>query len=244
MRKVIALLLVLVFAGTAQALQYPELGVCTGDSVRLRDSPGTKSKIVGKINAGRQFIIIGETEYKGQTWYMVDHPTKKGSAYILAKYVNGFYFKNDGFIPVGPIFSEVRLRLGISPEKARIFFGRPSETKKVDEFTELKYPGCDLQYEFGNLTYAHVTKKGYPVAGVEVGDSAKKLLVFGMPEDHIVDLTAEEAKNWDAEEDGPIGYEGWSFESSTGESLFFEFDYSGGEMTIDSITWSSPRGEG
>ena len=244
MRKVIALLCVMVLCGCAEAVQIPELGVCQADSVRLRDSPGTKSKIVGRADAGRQFIIIGETDYKGQTWYMIDHPTKKGSAYILAKYVGGFYYGSNGFIPVGPAFAQVRLTFGVSPEKTRILFGSPSESRVEDELTVLKYPGFEAHYEFGNLNYLLVSKKGHPVAGVEVGDSARKLLALGMPEDHIVDLTTEEFKNWDFDEDGPLGYEGWTYESPAGESIFFEFEYAGDEMTVGQITWYRPLGEG
>ncbi len=244
MKKVIALLLVLVFCGSAQAVMIPTLGVCQGDNVRLRDSPGTKSRIIGKVNAGAQFIIIGETDYNGQTWYMIDHPAKKGSAYILAKYVGEYYHGNNGVIPVDAPLAQVRLTFGVTPEKTRAILGRPSSSRTMEDFTELTYPGLDLQYNENYLSYVHVTKKGYAVAGVEVGDSIKKLLALGMPEDNILDLTQEEYKNWDFEEEGPLGPEGWMYESPTGESIFFEFNYEGSEITVDLITWMRPQGEG
>ena len=239
-------LLVMSFCGAVQAMQYPELGVCTGENVRIRASAGTKGKVIDRADAGTQFIILGETRANGKKWYRIDLPKKKGSAYIAAEFVNGYY--NGGKHPVGREFAEIRLNLGITPEKTRLLLGRPSEESRElvlnKPVWKMTYPGCDLIYDEGYLMYVHIQKRGYEVAGCQVGDKANKLVVFGMPEDEVPDLRDEKYDNWDAEEDGPIGPEGWTYESASGEEIFFGFGYTDDEVKIESITWHCPIGEG
>lgn len=242
MKKVITLLLVLVFCGSAEAMNFPELGVCMNDGVRLRESPSTKSKVIGRADAGRQFIILGETKSGGLKWYKIDHPTKKGSAYILAKYAAGWY--SEGKIPVGDVLANIRLTFGISPEKTKLLLGEPEETYVDGNFTSLKYSGCELQYESGNLNYIYIEKKGYAVEGIQVGDKESKLSKLGMPYADEPDYTPEEYDNWDFDEDGPITAEGWSYETRTGEQLLFEFNPERDGVTIDGILWNCPQGEG
>ena len=242
MRKILAVLWLMVLCASAWAMNFPELGVCVGDNVRLRDSPNTKSRVIGRADAGTRFVILSETRSGGKKWYRIDHPTKKGSAYIAAEFVNGWY--NEGKIPVGKDFADIRLNFGMTPEKTKLLLGKPTEENAQDEFEYLTYRGCDVHFEEQYLSYVHVHKRGYEIAGCQVGDNASKLVVFGMPENELPDLTDEKYKNWDAEEDGPIGPEGWTYESASGEAIFFGFEYTGEEVRIETITWSCPRGEG
>ena len=225
MKKVIALVWLLVLCGAAQAMQYPELGVCIGDNVRLRESAGTKGKVIGRADSGTQFIILGEVRANGRKWYRIDHPTKKGSAYIAGEYVQGYY--NAGRTPVGEDFAKVRLTFGITPTKTRALLGKPSDIQAEDEFMRYTYSGCDVHYEADCLNYVHVHKRGYEIAGCKVGDNAMKLVVFGMPD------SAPEEK------------EGWTFESASGEEIFFQFGAGkNGDTIIESMTWTCPNGEG
>ena len=244
MRKIIAVMCVLLFCGTARGMELPNLGVCHGDNVRLRESPGTKGKVIGRADSGTQFIILGEAKSGGQKWYKIDHPAKKGSAYILAKYVNGWY--NAGDIALGEVFAEVRLKFGITPDKTRALLGRPDNVQAEDEFMRFAYPGLDIDFEEETLSYVHIYKRGFTIGGIEFGDDARKLTRLGMPKDEVVNLRAKEYENWDYEKDGQIGAEGWSYMNDTGEQIFFGFKYDleKKEVTIGSITWSRPIGEG
>ena len=225
MKKIFALLALLLLCGTAHAMQYPELGVCHGDNVRLRESPNTKSRVIGRADAGTRFIILEETRSGGKKWYKIDHPTKKGSAYIAAEFVNGYY--NAGKIPVGEDFAKIRLTFGMTPEKTKLLLGRPAEERGQDESEYLTYSWCDVHFEEGYLSYVHVHKKGREIAGCQLGDNPIKLVVFGMPD------TDPEEK------------EGWTYESASGEQIFFQFGPGKrGETIIESITWSCPSGEG
>ena len=224
MRKIIVVLWLAALCGSSWAMQYPELGVCTGDNVRLREDPGTEGKVIGRADVGTQFIVLDEVYIDGQKWYEIDLPTKEGTAFIIARYVNGWY--NNGDIPVGEVCAEVRLKFGITPEKTRALFGKPESAQGQDEFTRYKYPGLDIHFESGTLSYVEIRRRGYPLHGFEVGDDAGKLTSLGMPDDAI-----------DAE--------GWTYESATGEQIFFSFGGGrNGETIIESITWSRPIGEG
>lgn len=244
MRKVIAVMCVLVLCGTAQAMQYPELGVCTGDNVRLREDPGTSGRVIGRADAGTQFIVLGEMYVDGQKWYEIDHPTKEGTAYIISRYVNGWY--NNGDIPLGEVCAEVRLKFGITPEKTRALFGKPESVQGEDEFTRYKYPGLDVHFESGTLSYVEIRRKGLPIHGIEYGDDARKLISLGMPEDEVADISSKDYENWDFDEDGPLGAEGWTYKNDAGEEMFFQFEYDLKKkaVTIGTITWSRPIGEG
>ncbi|MBQ7215982.1 MAG: SH3 domain-containing protein [Synergistaceae bacterium] len=224
-KGMITLVWILAVFGTAQAMNFPELGVCIGENVRIRASAGTTGKVIDRADAGTQFIILGETRANGKKWYRIDLPKKKGSAYIAAEFVNGWY--NEGKTPVGREFAEVRLKFGITSEKTRLLLGRPIEQKAQDEFEYLTYQGCDVHFEEQHLSYVHVRKRGYEIAGCQVGDNAVKLAVFGMPESD------------------PEEKEGWMYESASGEEIFFQFGPGkNGDTIIESITWSCPGGEG
>ena len=224
-KGIVVLIWILVMCRTAWAMSFPEYGVCHADNVRLRESPNTKSKIIGRADTGTRFIILEETRAGGKKWYKIDHPTKKGSAYIASEFVNGWY--NEGKTPVGEDFAEVRLKFGMTPEKTKLLLGKPLEDRGQDEFYYLTYSWCDVHFEEEYLSYVHVHKKGREIAGCQVGDNPIKLVVFGMPESQIENA------------------EGWTYESASGEQIFFQFGAGKkGDTIIESITWSCPGGEG
>lgn len=241
MKKFIcSILLIMSLSCSAFGAEYPEIGVCVGDNVRLREDPGTDGKIIGRADPGTQFVILSEMYSDGQKWYEIDNPTKEGNAFIIARYVNyGWYRGNDGAINTGKDFAEVRITFGITPEKTRLLLG--SDPKVHDE--TLEYPGINLSYDEGYLSAVELTKKGYAIAGIEVGDPITKLVGMGMPESYIRDL--EEARNAKDDDEPVDGPEGWTYESASGESIFFQFGgNSKGEFIVDMITWSRPLGEG
>lgn len=246
MKRIIAVLFVMLLCASAFGAEYPELGVCIGDNVRLREDPGTDGKIIGRADTGTRFVILGEVYADGHKWYEIDHPVKKGSAYIIAKYVNyGWLHGNNGVIPTGKDFIDVRLTFGIYPDKARALFGNG----KKDEFGNLVYSGFILRYDDeGTIHQAEITKRGYTVAGVQVGDNMRKLLQLGMPDDYLNDfikIQTENANNTDDDEpiDGP---EGWTYKNeATEEEIFFQFGINDkGEPIVDMIIWTRPVAAG
>ena len=249
MKKVIALLWLMALCGSACAMQYPELGVCTGDKVRLREDPGTEGQVIGRADVGTQFIVLGEVYVDGQKWYEIDHPTKEGSAYIIARYVNGWY--NNGEYPVGEVCAGVRLTFCINPQKTRELLGRPTKTAREDSDEILEYPGLKLWYNEGSLSRAEISGKGYAVGGIQVGDKVGKLMNLEMSEDarsilediiHDLHDIASEEHDDDEAVDGP---EGWSMTSASGEEIFFQFGTdSKGEFIVDWMSWYRPLGEG
>lgn len=166
MRKILAVVCVMIFCGTAYAAKYPAMGVCTAERVRLRASTGTKGKFLGFVEPDRnRFVILGEAYADGMQWYKIDHPTKKGTAYVAAQYVEAD--------PVGSEFAEVRLTFGIYPEKTIAIFGKPSYSSP--EFVSYS-DSYSFWYDKDDLSQASIQEDAEKaLAGIHVGDKAEKL---------------------------------------------------------------------
>ena len=67
--------------------KYPDFGYCTGDNVRLRESPGTKSKVIGKLNNMDWMTIFDEKKVKGEIWYLVEPERENLRGWIIGRYV-------------------------------------------------------------------------------------------------------------------------------------------------------------
>ena len=227
-RAVIALVILLALCGASLGMSFPEIGVCNGDGVRLRAKPGTKGKVIGRVDAGTQFVVLGESLSGGQKWYRIDHPTQEGTAYISAQYVNGYY--NAGELAAGETLAGVRLTLGITPEKTRVLLGKPLKS----ESGYMEYDGCNLWYEDGYLRRAEVYKRGYRLGDFQVGDSLRKLMPLGLDEGYTKNPEGDDYEMLDV-------LEGWTYSNETNEEIFFQFD---GKGHIGFMSWYRPVGEG
>ena len=230
MRKILAVLMLLMFCGAACADEFPKLGRCLGDSVRLREKPGTKGKIIGRADIGTQLVILGEGKSAGEKWYRVDHPYQKGSAWIHSRYVNIAYGNESAFL-------DVRQTFGIYPDKTRALFGAPERVVE-DKFSSTDrdafyydYPGFRVWFDLENqnLMYVFVEQRGPAIYGVRVGDMALKLIELGMPESKL---------NLSRYDDGDSEYETWNYELSNGEKISFGISLNDkDEAVIDSVNW-------
>ena len=213
MRKILAVVCVVLFCGTAYAAKYPEMGICTGEKVRLRESPSSKGKIIGLVQPDRnRFVVLDEVRSGGQKWYKIDHPTKAGTAYVAAEYVE--------ITPVGNVFAEVRLTFGVYPEKTRAIFERPSwkiqQGWDGSQALEIK-DNYAFNYNEDGIWSAVVFYNGEKaIAGICTGDKPEKLLALGMP--------ASELDMEYGEEDDDLLEGSWEMTNEdTGEKITFMF---------------------
>ena len=223
--RISALIFILIFCGTAYAEKFPDLGECTGNSVRLREEPDTESEIIGQVNKGDSFILLDVKKADGEKWYLIDHPTKKGSAWIFGKYVRKYYgLKDSDYTPAHVICMQVILDYGITPEKARTLHGKPLEVLHdiYGNFRGLKYDGFELSYNEEKGYLSDVTV-GFEDDGsrtgnfgeIKIGDDIKKLReIFG--------------KNLRVED----GF--CASEAPSGEIMYFNID---GNNKISSMQW-------
>ena len=224
MRKMLAVLVVLCCCGSAFAANFPEIGICTGERVRLRASPGMKGKFLGFVEPDRnRFVILGEVHADGLKWYKLDHPTARDTAYIAGQYVK--------ILPVSEAFAEVRLTFGISPEKTRAICGAPtSEGSEFLDYSERYY----LWYDKNGLRMADIHENGRKeIAGIRLGDDAEKLSALGMPASELTVSAGEEY---------PLPYGCWVYmDKASGEQIVFHFiGRTAKDAVIDSMTWSRP----
>ncbi len=95
MRKILAALIVAVMVcGSAYAERFsnfPAYGICMGDSVRCRENPGKKSKIIKRINKGDEVQVVGQLKAGGELWYEVytspDSEYEEGPFWVSARYI-------------------------------------------------------------------------------------------------------------------------------------------------------------
>lgn len=236
MKKFAVILLVMLWCSAAFAETYPEIGICTGDRVKLHARPSTKSRIVGQIDGKRNmFVILDSVQAEGRKWYKIDLPTKKGTAYVDAKSVNyGLYYQK----PTGEDFVKVRQIFGIYPEKAEAIFGEAD----LDNAGNRIFDNFLLIYDDEDILWqAHIKNKKFSLCGVHVGDNPRKLLNLGMPKDILDDLESDS----DDDEEVVDGPEGWTYrDTATDEEIFFEFGIDDSGYIIEMITWTRPASEG
>ena len=193
--KILIFVCLLTLCGTAWAEKFPDLGVCTVNNVRLREEPDTEAEIIGQVNKEDTFVLLDVKKVNNQKWYMIDHPTKAGSAWISGKYVKKYYrLKDSEHTPAHVIAMQLRLDYGITPEKARALHGKPLDVVRdaYGNFSGLKYEGFELGYGYDyepEKMYLRSVSVGFEdgedatkanFGPIKIGDDTKKLRkVFG-----------------------------------------------------------------
>ena len=223
--KILILVCLLMFCGTAWAEKFPDLGECTGNNVRLREEPDTEAAIIGQVNKGDSFVLLDVKDVDGEKWYLIDHPTKQGSAWIFGKYVKKYYrLKDSEYTPTHVIAMQLRLDYGITPEKTRVLHGKPREILKdiYGNFFGLKYDGFQLDYN-EEKSYLSSVAIGMEddnsgaegsFGPIKIGDSTEKLReIFGKyikPDENF-----------------------WSSEAPSGEVMYFNIE----DNKVSSMQW-------
>ena len=92
MRKILAafvIALILCSVSFAETFRsFPAYGVCTGDYVRLRAKPGTKSKILGRLFEGDEVTVVSERRIGREVWYEIYDPNdEERTVWVAGKYI-------------------------------------------------------------------------------------------------------------------------------------------------------------
>ncbi len=172
--------------------------------------------------------MLDAKKINGKKWYLIDHPTKKGSAWIFGKYVKKFHEVHySKLTPTHILAMQLRVDYGMMPEKTRLLHGKPREILRDGEekFMELKYDHFSLYYSDEGNNYIWDISIGidYPEGNfgpIKIGDDVKKLREF-FGED-----IEEEYKNF------------WSGMAPTGETIDFCIDENN---KIKSMRWAIGR---
>ena len=196
--------------------EFPTLGRCNGNGVRLRADTDTKSTILGKLDDGDIVVVLDETLAHGDTWYEVDHPTKNGKAWVFGKYLEAVYEESYQANPKHQLIMNVYLTFGMTPEKAIALSGKPKDLDRerigADKLERviMNFGNYSLEYLDGTLTGVEVKKGNKRFGNIKIGDSTDKLL------DELGEPT-------DKEEDF------WSYQES--EMVYFTFGLKNGKVS-------------
>ena len=157
---------------------FPALGYCMGDSVRLRDEPGTgpESKIVGKVDHGDRLIVLGRTSIEGDDWFEAEHPKGAGTVWISGRYVQPVF--EDQGTARAEMTTALERTFGTTPERARALFGPPKEERSERiasdggeiVLTDLVWDGHEAGWLDGHLVSATVSSGTVPFGEVRIGD--------------------------------------------------------------------------
>lgn len=166
-------------------VKYPTLGECTADSVRIRNSPNTSAKIIGKLNEYEQITVLRRVKAKSGIWYEVDNPAGIEEAYVFGKYIAPAYRQEFQRSPAAKLLTDIRLTYGETTEKMRALSERsPQITRRNDDgihflladwgdYRALYYEG-DEEIP-GRLKSLEVKSGNKPFGNLHIGDSTNKL---------------------------------------------------------------------
>ena len=202
---------------------YPMQGLCTGNNVRLRDAPSTKSKVIDAANDMDIFILVGEAKVNGDLWYELDNPKAPGTLWISGQFIDPD--KSDAYgKPAYTMALRIRMMYGDTPEKARAMFGSPVNDESEKFYFEpakeellqetLEYRGFKLNYIEGRLNHVEVNERGHYFVEVQVGDSKKNITdALGTPsgegdEGITYDISDLESLQFELR-DGKISFMSW-----------------------------------
>ena len=172
--------------GKAKVNNYPALGVCTGNYVRLRDNPGTDSEVLAhRANRGDMLILLKGQTVNGDLWYAADNPVDEGTVWISGQFVDVYSENNNNNLAYKTAIS-VRMSYGITPNKARALHGEPnnvtSDTFSADpagkEMREdtFEYENLILRYVNNRLRHVEVYGAGMPFGSLFVGNSGDDII--------------------------------------------------------------------
>ena len=193
MKKKILLAFVLCVAVVASAwgearifAEYPTLGECTGDNVRIRSEPNTNSEIVGRLNEYDKIIVLREVKAKNGVWYEVDNPTGEGEAYVFGKYLLPAYKQEFQRSKGAKLLTDIRLTYGSTPEKMLALSAKPQTLTRKKHDTDFpvvigdwgdyrSYYWDNYEGRTGYLKSLEVKSGNKSFGSLHIGDSTSKL---------------------------------------------------------------------
>lgn len=193
MRKKISLAVLICVMAVSSAfgearifVEYPTLGECTGDNVRIRSRADTNAEIIGKLNELDTIIVLRKVNTKGGVWYEVDNPKGEGEAYVFGKYIAPAYKQEFQRSKAAKILTDMRLTYGATPEKMSALSGRSGRITRRDSETGFPFVVGDwgdyrvLYRDSSNGITGYIksleVKSGNKSFGnIHIGDSTEKL---------------------------------------------------------------------
>ena len=209
---------------TPELADFPTLGRCTGNGVRLRADADTKSTILGKLDDGDVVVVLDETLAHGDTWYEVDHPTKKGKAWVFGKYLEGIYEESYQASPKHKLIMSLYLTFGMTSEKAVALSGKPNKRTRerigADKLVRvtMDWGNYSVEYLGETLTGVEVKKGNKRFGNIRIGDSTEKLL------DEIGEPNSKEDSSWLYQE-GEMTYITFAIKNNKVSSMNYQVYY-------------------
>lgn len=168
-------------------VEYPTLGECTRDNVRLRSEPNTNSEIIGKLDEYGKIIVLRNVKSGNDLWYEVENPEGKGEAYVFGKYLLPAYRQEFQRSKGAKFLTDIRLTYGSTPEKMLALSSKPKKLTRrnhdtgypvvIGDWGDYRVFYWDTVNErMGYLKSLEVKSGNKPFGSINIGDSTEKLL--------------------------------------------------------------------
>ena len=181
MRRLVAAVIMLVlsssgvFAGE-RFVEFPALGVCTGDYVRYRARPDTNADIWGRLHTGEKVIVEGQKRVNGEIWYEIFPKDAQDTAFVFGKYLVPCYDEEVQKSPAGKLI--VQVLQTYAPYKDNDYWGEYDG--------EFDYPEVKRSYDKQGWLIkveAWQPSKDFGFGEIRIGDSTSKLTrILGEPD--------------------------------------------------------------
>ena len=168
-------------------VEFPTLGVCTGDYVRYRARPDTNADIWGRLHTGEKVIVESRTRVNGEVWYEILPKDTQESAFVFGKYLTPCYGEEVQKSPVGKLILEVLQTY--CPYRDYDYWGEYDG--------EFEYPEIKRSYDRRGWLVkveAWQPNKDFGFGELRIGDSTSKLTrVLGEPDNKSASAWTYEA---------------------------------------------------
>ena len=175
------------FAEARIFVEYPTLGECTADNVRIRTEPNTNSEIIGKLNEYDKIIVLRKVKSGNNLWYEVENPTGEGEAYVFGKYLLPAYRQEFQRSKGAKFLTDIRLTYGSTPERMLALSSKPKKLTRSNHDTGFPVVIGDwgdyrvfywdtVDERAGYLKSLEVKSGNKPFGSIHIGDSTEKLL--------------------------------------------------------------------
>lgn len=166
-------------------VEYPTLGECTGNNVRIRSNPNTNAEIIGKLNEYDTIIVLRKVTSKNGVWYEVDNPKGEGEAYVFGKYLVPAYKQKFQRSQGAKILTDMRLTYGSTFEKMQELSDEPGKLTRRDNdgvpFVIVDWEDYRVFYResedgvMGYLKSMEIKSGNKSFGNIHIGDSTEKL---------------------------------------------------------------------
>lgn len=168
---------------------FPAIGSCTGNHVRVREYPNLNSEILTRLNEFDQAIVLSSRVMAGKKWYEVELPRAEGTGWVAGEFLIPLELEGDERLI--NLLAKINQDFGLTPDKAKILFAGDNAIFKTEKsgdankpyvITRVQHENYLINYINDDLTGAVVLDGKMRFGDIKLGDSRQRVIkILGEP---------------------------------------------------------------